>query len=104
MVRSSEKKNKTDETVILPELDKSKPYAEVCGLPGAAYEQNGHYFNKNGHGVREEDCNPVNDERDTPQPEEYHEYNQVILQESPKATPAQAKEKSIAIVYGEDAA
>lgn len=29
-------------------LDKTKPYAEVCGLPGAVFEQNGVMFKTDG--------------------------------------------------------
>lgn len=86
---------------VFPTLDKSKPYAEVCGLPGAVFEQGGNFFNSDGHYVREEDCQPVTDEPDPPQSEEYTEYNQVTLQESPKPNPVQNKEQAIAIVYGD---
>lgn len=30
------------------ELDRSRPYAEICGLPGAAYEQDGFRFKPDG--------------------------------------------------------
>lgn len=86
---------------VLPMFDKDKPCAEVCGLPGAAFEQNGHLFSREGHYVRSEDCNPINDEKDVPQSEEYHDYNQVTLQESPKPTPTQSKEIARHIIYGD---
>lgn len=40
---------RTTETVVsLLTLDKSLPYAEIHGLPGALYEQNGIYFRSDG--------------------------------------------------------
>lgn len=45
--------------VSLKVLDRSRPYAEVHGLPGAAYEQDGICFKPDGH--VSEGFSPIND-------------------------------------------
>ncbi len=86
---------------ILPMLDKERPYAEVCGLPGAAFTQDGKLFNTQGHFVDPKNCTEIQDDPDKPQSEEYVGYNQVTLVESEPASGKAALSFSEAVIYGE---
>ena len=37
----------------MPRFDDTMPYAEVCGIPGVSFEQNGVFFTVAGHEVRD---------------------------------------------------
>ncbi len=100
MGRQSGSKNK-ESAVKLPVIDWDMPYAEACGMPGAAFEQNGHYFTTGGNYVNPESFIEINDEPDPPLPEEYTEYNQVTYQESAPAMVKESSKPSIQILYGE---
>lgn len=82
-------------------LDREKPYAEVCGLPGAAFTQDGSLFNTQGYFVDPKNCTEIQDDPDKPQSEEYTGYNQVILVESEPASGKPAPSFSEAVIYGE---
>jgi len=86
---------------VLPMLDWNRPYAEVCGLPGAAFTQDDRLFNTEGHFVDPKNCTEIQDDPDKPQSEEYTGYNQVTLVESDPATGKPAPSFSEAVIYGE---
>ena len=101
MVKPSGNTLKLNPIKELPALDRSRPYSEMCGLPGVAFEQSGFYFNHDGNHVLETQCQPVNDEKDAPLSEEYTGYNQVTLVETPSVS-VRLPSDSIAIIYGRD--
>jgi hypothetical protein len=71
-----------------PALDTSRPYAEVHGLPGAKYEQDGTMFNGEGKPVNEKDVKPYVDEPPPPKDDAPLPYCTLEEQTSTEARPA----------------